>query len=201
MERPKQDMDEATFRRCIEHVKHYMQHGNQTELNLAGIGESTMHPDFIKYLEIAREELGYELPMLIATNGVSLTEEHARAMSMLKVRAYVSAHRPEKAGLARALLIKYGAFIGDSLDPSIAPINWAGQVDWACDNPVIGSACPWLTIGRVIAFADGRVSRCCLDSTGEGVIGHVNDEIGRWETGPWKLCEGCHHAVPGRCDA
>jgi len=130
MPRPKTDMDEDTFRACLDHVKFYQQHGQQVELNLAGIGESTMHPKLLDYLELARSKLGYTLPFVMATNGLIATEELAQAFSLYRLKVWVSAHRPEKAGRAVELYQRYGVLMSVSIDPSFSPVDWAGQVDF-----------------------------------------------------------------------
>lgn len=204
--RPKIDMAEATFRRTLAWVAYYRNQGTQGELNLAGIGESTMHPQFIEWLPLAREAIGPNAKLVMATNGLLFTEEIARAAVKSNLRVSVSLHRPEKAGLAIAVANKYGVLEGVSADPSINPNDWAGQVDWTpAKTNQNRLACPWIRSGWVFVLSDGRISRCCLDADGSGVFADVQDPIpgdvphhahkGELLTSPWKLCATCYQDI------
>lgn len=195
LKRPKVDMDLQTYRRALEWVSYYVSRGTQGELNLAGIGESTMHPDFIEYVALARAAVGPGGRLVLATNGLLITEEMAKALVPYNPRMWVSLHRPEKAGPAVEILKEYGLINGVSSDPSMSAINWAGQVDWHVSAPP-GSQCDWLAAGWVMVMADGRLTTCCLDASGAGVVGHVNDPLGGAEVAPYGLCSGCHLKVP-----
>jgi MoaA/NifB/PqqE/SkfB family radical SAM enzyme len=120
MPRAKQDMSEATFLESLEWVRYFLRMGTQgRELNLAGIGESTMHPKFCEWVMLAREAIGDKCELILATNGVNVTEDHARAMKESRMRVWVSLHRPEKAKLTVDLLKRFGVLNGVSADPSI----------------------------------------------------------------------------------
>lgn len=194
MSRPKMDMTDEIFTRTLEVVRHFMRKypGRQRELNLAGIGESTMHPQFIEFLYRAREAVGPRVSLVLATNGLLMTPELAAAMKDAAPDVWVSAHRPEKAGPAAEMLRDVGLFRGLSLDPSMASVDWAGQLKWAVSTPLKGSQCMWVRGGRVMVMADGRVTRCCFDGEAVGVLGHIDDEPDSLRTSPYKLCENCH---------
>lgn len=192
MKRPKEDMEVETYIKALEWVARFVKEGTQKELNLAGIGESTMHPDFIHYVEMAREIVGDDCMIALATNGVALTEEIAQALMINDVWTWVSLHRPEKAGPAVEMLKKYDVLKGVSADPSVAAIDWAGQVNWHTSAQTKGEPCQWLVFGRVMVMADGRVTQCCLDAEGRGIIGHVTDDLTEIKTGPYELCDTCH---------
>lgn len=194
MPRPKQHMDRETYEKALGWVKHFQRKGTQGELNLAGIGESTLHPDFVEYVARAREVLGDDIRLVIATNGLLMTEEMALALKPYNIRIWVSLHRPEKAGPAIEILKRVGLYNGASADPSVSAIDWAGQVEYHVSAPP--AACDWLKSGWVMAMSDGRVTTCCLDSTGEGVVGTVDDDPNGVELQPWKLCDGCHLVPP-----
>src|SRR3990167_4554438 len=69
--RPKVHMDRPTFERSLAWAKalHDRSPG-QPELNLAGIGESTLHPFFQEYIERARAVMGWDIEFVLATNGL-----------------------------------------------------------------------------------------------------------------------------------
>lgn len=192
--RPKVDMSIETFQRALKWVKHYVSVGTQKELNLAGIGESTIHPRFIEMLGLARDVVGDDVKIIFATNGIQITDEQVAAMEPYHPEVWVSLHQPKKAAEAVSLYRKYGLLKGFSIDPSTNANDWAGQVKWKTDFP--GSmACQWLRGGWVMVMADGRITTCCLDATGDGVIGHVDDIIDSLQSKPWSLCKGCHQEI------
>jgi hypothetical protein len=201
LERPKLDMTLAAFERALEHVRYYVATSGQVELNLAGIGESTIHPDFVRYLELAREAVGQGVQLTLATNGLTAAADDGEALveAMIPYRpcVWVSLHRPELARIAVKRYRKAGLLVGYSADPSINSNDWAGQVseDYKPEPHQAPMPCTWLRDGRAMVLADGRVTACCLDASGKGVIGHVDDEIGSLRTRPYSLCRTCHHDV------
>ena len=195
LQRPKIDMDEATFLRSLEWVKHYRMAGTQGELNLAGTGESTLHPRLVEYAALARKALGTTQRLLFTTNGLLITEELADALMPTGIKVFVSLHRPEKAGPAINILRDRGMFIGASADPSLSSVDWAGQVEWETTTEAFGSQCDWRKQGWVMVLSDGRMTTCCFDADGSGVIGNVNDEIGSVVGKPYRLCKTCHMDV------
>jgi hypothetical protein len=133
--------------------------------------------------------------LVLATNGLLMTDEMAKAIAPAKPSVWVSLHRPEKAGLAVEALRRAGILSGVSADPSVAAVDWAGQVKWHVSAPK-GATCPWIKSSLVMVMSDGRVTRCCFDSTGEGVIATVDDDLAKHATSPWHLCATCHLSVP-----
>lgn len=194
MSRPKMDMTDEVFSRTLEVVRHFMRKypGRQRELNLAGIGESTMHPQFIEFLYRAREAVGTRVSLVLATNGLLMTPELAREMKGAAPDVWVSVHRPEKAGPAAEMLKAEGLLRGLSTDPAVASVDWAGQVKWAVSTPLKGQPCMWVRGGRVMAMSDGRLTRCCFDGEATGVLGSVFDEPESLRTSAYSLCAGCH---------
>jgi hypothetical protein len=179
---------------ALRHVRDFITAGTQYQLNLAGIGESTLHPCFCEYVELAREACGPMFPIIIATNGVGMTREIMASLRRAAVAVYVSLHRPEKASLAVSLAKEYGVFNGASADPSLNPNNWAGQVDWINEpDPDVTIPCHWLRDGRVMVCADGAITTCCLDAHGTGIVGHVDQTA--WETKPYDLCPHCYQEI------
>lgn len=196
--RPKVDMSDEHYRLALDWASFCVRRYGQSELNLTGIGESTMHPNFIENVKMARDVVGWDCNILFTTNGLLITEDLVRAIRHTGVRAFVSAHRPEKAGPAADILRRHGMLISVSFDPLMGAINWAGQVEWDGIVKAPKRECFWVKQGKAIVLADGRLSRCCLDSTGEGVMGHVSDFITKdkcAETSPWHLCRSCDQDV------
>lgn len=215
--RPKVDMTVEHFERAISHAARFYHAETQVELNLAGIGESTLHPLFPQFIILARD-LMPAIRITFATNGLTLSSLHpiiqaqkviteqqrhaGRIMDALlyakrggQVAVYVSLHRPERAGLAVEVLRDAGVLVGVSGDPSLEADDWAGQVKWKRSFQQ-RRICDWLKTKRVICLADGRISTCCLDASGVGVIGHVNDDPESWNPKPFSLCKTCQYVVP-----
>lgn len=197
MPRAKQDMDDATFAKALLWAKHF----GGAELNLAGIGESTMHPEFVRNVHIARDAVGPDVRLVLATNGLLMTHDLARAIAPARPMIWVSMHRPEKAGLAIHALqevqneVGYQLLFGVSADSNIDAVDWAGQVKWFVSTQQKGTPCQWVKPGRVFVMSDGRVSRCCFDATATDIIGTVDDDLTQLQTRPYKLCATCHHDV------
>lgn len=200
--REKKHMDRADFLRSLEWVKHFVNEGTQGELNLAGIGESTLHPNFVEFVELAREALGWDQRVCFATNGLLMTPELARQLKPYKPTIWVSMHRPEKAKLAIDALREEDMLSAATCDPAIKAVDWAGQVKWGFTSPNFGIPCEWKEEAMAFVMADGRMSSCAFDSSGIGVIGHVRDEIGSVCWKPYELCKTCHQdcGVPGYRD-
>ena len=191
LRRDKMDMSIATYLHALTWVDQFVSRGTQKELNLAGIGESTIHPRFVEYVALARKMLGNNVRLVVASNGLAITDELARALQPYNLRVYISMHRPEKAGPAIEILKKYKLIDGYSIDPSLNAIDWAGQVDWyvSCEF----TTCPFLSNGYVMVMADGRITTCCLDGLGLGVIGDIRDDVDQLQLKPYELCKTCHH--------
>ena len=193
MPRAKMDMADEVFDRALWLVAHFVKHHAQVDVNLAGIGESTIHPKFMEFVARARKALP-DIDLTMATNGVNMTDEIAACLREYRVRTWVSLHRPEKAGIAVEILKKHGVLAGVSADPSVAAVNWAGQVAWHVSAPKI--ACMWQRDGMAIAWADGRIGSCSLDGQGaDGALGTVWDDPSTLFTKPYSLCKDCHMTI------
>ena len=192
LKRPKLDMDEKTFDRALAWVKYYVDLGTQGELNMAEIGESTMHPLLPEYLMRARAVIGNQRRLCFATNGILVTEELAKKIAPAQPSIWVSLHRPEKAKHAVDILREYGLLVGVSTSPALDAVDWARQVDWEVTSKMFGDACDWRRNGWVEVMADGRLTTCCFDSDGSGVIGHIDQEPGSVVSKPYRLCKDCH---------
>lgn len=192
--RPKLDMSEEHFWLALNWIKKFNERGSQKEINLAGIGESTMHPKFADWVCRAREFLGWNIRLVFATNGLLMTDDLARQIKEAQPLVFVSLHRPEKAGPAIEILKQHGIFAGASADPSMASTNWAGQVNWHVSVPE-RRPCQWVRNGKAFMLADGRISRCAYDATGKGVIGDITQEVDKLVTSRWELCATCDQEV------
>ncbi len=194
MERAKVDMDLKTFERALVWAEKCVKNGTQQELNLAGIGESTMHPMFGRYVVLAREAVGDSCDLSLATNGLLVDRDMADRLAKYDVHTWVSLHRPEVAAPAVALLNERGILYGVSTDPATAPVNWAGQVDWPINamSPKDGP-CFWTQDQRLFVMANGDVTQCCFDAEGVGKLATVWDSaLLSIEMRPYRLCDSCH---------
>ena len=199
--RPMVDMTEETFDKALDWAARlYRTYRAQTELNLAGIGESTIHPQFESFVLKARKALP-TVELILATNGIKVTESMAMVFREAQVRVWVSLHRPEKAAHAIPLLKRFGVLQAVSCDGAINSVDWAGQVDWPVTTPTKGQVCDWVRNGRVEVMADGRVTTCCFDATGSGVIGTLDDDLFTKSVAPYKLCSTCHLDVGVKAEA
>jgi len=111
---------------------------------------------------------------------------------------FVSLHRPEKAGPAINAAKRHGILADFNPSAATSSFDWAGLIDWEVSAP--RTTCEYLRSGWGVVLSDGRVTTCCLDATGAGVVGHVDDEIGSLALAPWgdeKVgCAACHMTVP-----
>ena len=192
--RPKVDMAWDDFRQALDWALHFQRAGTQGELNLAGIGESTLHPQFVEMLTEARRVLGPKQRLLFATNGLLMTEKLALAIKPLDPVVFVSMHKPEKAGPAVHILHRHGLLAGISQDPALSSTNWAGQVKWEVTVQK-GRPCAWVRGGKAFVFADGRISRCAFDASGIGVFATLKDDLTKFQTSPYALCATCDQDV------
>lgn len=193
--RPKQDMSAAHFTKALSWAKRFVEAGQQDSVNMAGIGESTLHPDFVRNMFWARKALGEQVQIVLATNGLLMDDAMAQAIAPMRPTVYVSLHRPERAGLAVEACKRAGILAGVSADPSVAATNWAGQVKWHVS--VQGRRkCMWVSGGQVIVQADGNVSRCAYDAgRSNGVICTIDDDLAQFTTSAYSLCRGCDQDV------
>lgn len=193
-DRTAQDMSAATFARALEWVRYYVRAGTQSDLNLAGIGESTLHPMLVPMLRRVREVVGPKVKLTLATNGIVVEDEITAAFKEHQVAVWVSLHRPERASKAVHAYREAGVLEGVSYDPSTNANDWAGQVEWH-NSPGNDIPCQWLRQGKVFVMSDGRISTCCLDASGKGVVGHVDQEVGSVRSRPWEACMTCYQVI------
>jgi len=197
--RAKIDITAEHYTRALEWAKYFEEQGTQGELALTGIGEALLHSRFVEMVREAREALPTNL-ITFSTNGLLLTDALCEQLAPYQPAIFVSTHRPEKAKLAIDIARKHGLLAGTNTAFATESFDWAGQLDWGVSIPDDAVTCEYLRTGWAVVLSDGRIATCCLDATGDSVVGHVNDEIGSAAIGPWKGrvagCDTCHQRVP-----
>jgi hypothetical protein len=195
MQRPKEDMKWETFEKALSWVKFFLEVGYQRELSFTGIGESTMHPQFLDMLRAARA-LNANMPIVFSTNGLpTFTEEIAAECQKLNVGVMISLHRPEMAGKAVQIAKKYGILLYLNDQFVTGAFDWAGQVpNWYVSAPKL--VCEYLRSGWGVVLQDGKITTCCLDAENKGVVGTVWDDPGSLQIKPFSLCATCHMSPP-----
>lgn len=190
----------ATFERALHWCQHFERLGTQGELSLTGIGETLLHPEWRELVRMAREALPRNF-ICFSTNGLLLDADACSLLAHYKVAVFVSLHRPEKAGPAINAARRAGILVDTNASAATSSFDWAGLLAdrWEVTAPK-GNPCAYLQRGWGVVLADGRVTTCCLDATGAGVVGHVDDPIGSLSIGPWgdeKVgCSACHERTP-----
>lgn len=189
LERPKQDMEYSIFTRALEWAQYYDVIGSQPELSLTGLGEALLHPDVIEYCQLARAALP-NARLLLATNGLLLTDHVGKALAEHNVEVFVSTHRPEKAGPAIEVAKRYNILGGVNHAFATSSIDWAGQVEWFTSAPS-NLKCLYLRDGWGTVLQNGDMVTCCMDAHGKRIVGHVDDAIGSVVVEPFDLCKSC----------
>lgn len=191
--RPKMHMDMAIFERALLWAKHFDKLGTQKELALTGIGEGLLHPNIVEMVRMARRALPSG-QITMSTNGVALTEDMAREFGKERLELFVSLHRPEKAGPAMNLAKEYGILFGINDAFATQAVSWAGQVEWAVTAPKL--QCAFLAVGWGVVMVEGKITTCCYDASGAGIIGDVRDEPSGVGMKPYALCATCEQVPP-----
>ena len=188
------------FERALMWAEHFDSRGTQGELSLTGIGETLLHPRWRDLVRMARETLPRNF-ICFSTNGLLLDDDACAYLAEYRIAVFVSLHRPEKAGPAINAARRAGILVDTNASAATSSFDWAGTLagKWEVTAPA-GNPCAYLQRGWGVVLADGRVTTCCLDATGAGVVGHVDDPIGSLSIGPWGDenvgCSACHERVP-----
>jgi hypothetical protein len=194
LEREKAHMSWETFEATLRHVEYLCEKGTQSEVSLTGIGEAVLHPRFVEMAAYVRKVIGWERPLVMATNGVNMTTELADIIARLRIVTYVSTHRPEKAGPAYEMLKAAGAILGKNVAFVDSAIDWAGQVKWHVSAE--RRPCDYLGLAWAVVRQDGSLNTCCMDAHGKYRLASVYDEPGTLMTRATGLCANCHLTVP-----
>lgn len=194
MKRTKEDMTMETFEKALALVRHYRAAGTQRELSITGIGEALLHPYFVIMINLAREALGWDHPLVFSTNGLLLTDEVALAIKDAKPFIFVSLHRPEASGPAIEVAKRHGLLAGMNHAFVTSSLDWAGQVKWHVSAPRI--KCEFLKEGWGVVLADGAITTCCIDAEKRGTIGTVDTPPEELQMKPYSLCSSCNQEVP-----
>lgn len=197
--RAKEDMTWETFEQSLDLIEFYVHQGTQTELSLTGIGEAVLHPRFLEMVERSRATIGHHRRLTITTNGLLFDDALCAALVPFQPAVYISLHRPERAGLAVEAAKRHGILAGVNNSFATSAFNWAGtQKNWFVSAPKI--KCEYLHQGWGVILVDGRVTTCCLDADGSGVVGTVWNRPDELSVKPWgdvsKGCQACHMEVP-----
>jgi hypothetical protein len=188
-------MSMEVFQLVLDNIKRLCVEGTQQEVNLFGIGEPLLHPDIVKLVEMARNQIPMRIPIHLNTNGNVLTEEIAKAIKDAGIsHMTITDHKARSTVKAIRIMEKVGMQFNVTRDPIYKPNDWAGQIDWF--KPEYTYACQWLGRGQVAVQWDGRISTCCIDSRAQGIVGHISEDISSMELRPHNLCIKCHHIVP-----
>jgi hypothetical protein len=167
------------------------------ELSITGMGEALMHPEFCAMIRHARKELP-GVYILLSTNGLPIAKgdpsEIVRTLRECNVHVYISAHRPEIAGKALAILGKAGVSVGVNSSFITSGFDWAGQVEWHGANAP-RSECQYLAQQWGCVLEDGRIINCCFDAHALYPAGHIDDDV-LPTLRPIPLCDKCHLTPP-----
>lgn len=183
-----------TYEKALRVVDHFCARGTQTELSLTGIGEALLHPQFVEMLGMAREVIGPNRPLVVATNGILLTDAMAEKMAPHRPLVFISLHRPERAGLAIEVAKRHRILAGVNASAATSAFNWGGKVNWHVSAP--RTRCEYLNSGWGVILQDGQITTCCLDADGAGVVGTVDTPPDELLLRPYSLCDTCHMTVP-----
>jgi len=197
--RKKEDMAWETFEASLALVDYYVRQGTQTELSLTGIGEAVLHPRFLEMVERCRAVIGPQRMLTITTNGLLFNDAMCTSLVPFHPSVFISLHRPEKAGPAIEAAKRHGILAGTNNAFATSAFVWAGaQKNWFVSAPK--TKCEYLRSGWAVVLVDGRVTTCCLDADGSGVVGTVWDDPETLKLAPWgsadKGCAACHMSVP-----
>lgn len=189
LQRDKEDISMEVYQAALDWATTM----DSPELSLTGMGEATLHPEFIPMLYMARKALPHT-KLLLSTNGIHVSDWMLDAMRETNTELWISAHRPEIAGktLVRALNKQVRTGVNNHIVDS--GFDWAGQVDWA--NMAPPHVCQYLSKGWATVLANGDVVSCCMDAHGLYPFGNVMDEVKPVHIGATPLCQSCHLSVP-----
>jgi len=199
-------MNEEVFDRSLYWIRKFVRQGTQQEINMFGVGESTLHPKLIEFVRRTRKVMPRYLRVLINTNGVSFTEEICRDLydagvdkiDLTDHEAYASR---KTISILRKVTGQYSPSQagkwGYSRDGILHPNDWGGIVKgWVEGAEHPRCICPWLNVGQVMIASNGDVLRCCQDAFARGVICTVFDDVENIPYSTFIQCATCHEIIP-----
>mgnify|MGYP001557797321 CR=1 FL=1 len=190
-------MTEDVFAKSMEWLKVFVRNGTQKEMNIFGVGEPLLHPNFVSFVARARNAMPRYLPLIMNTNGTHMTQELAVQLKNAGIdKIDVTDHEAETAMKAIKAVRRAGIQCGYSRDAVINPNNWGGLIEWTDRVDYERYQCPWLTDGCVMIMSNGDVTRCCQDGFGRGVLGTVDDDLPSISHTPFIQCRKCHENLP-----
>ncbi len=191
-------MNHEVFEAALDAVLFLARQGTQKELNLFGVGEPTLHPHLVEFIEMARTRLPIKQQIHINTNGRIMTRELALKIKNAGITSIdVTVHDGyyKQAVNTIRIFAELGILFKISVDPVVGPNNWAGQVNWF--EPHYSSPCPWIGRGQGVVLSSGDITRCCIDAFAKGVMGNIlKDDITKMNVSAFALCNKCHHTDP-----
>jgi hypothetical protein len=199
-------MNQEVFERAIKWVNYFCLQHSQLELNLFGVGEPTLNPKIVEFVQYARNKLPFRQVLHLNTNGNRMTLELAKDLKAAGITAIdITAHNARSAAKTVRYFKEVGIHGRVSLDFVSAPNNWAGQVDWFAPDyyktPIPENICPWLSRGQIMVMSDGSLTNCCIDAFAQGTFGTIFDDLTQFEIEEMPLCSKCHHITPAEFNA
>lgn len=172
-------------------------------LELHGFGEPLLHPNICELVRLGKERKFY---VKFSTNGLLLNEDimeklRAAKLDLLYISlkpffeqtvSFLNEHYREYKDMLCLLYIENKDQM-KPLNPNwkvtrYEPHNWSGQVDMPNPNRK-HDGCPILRIGAVTVLWDGKVTACCRDCEGVGVLGSIDDD--HLQSRRFQLCDYC----------
>lgn len=177
MQREKGFLEESTLRRCIEILKQI----DQKTVGIHHFGESLMHPELIRFIEILNEN---EINPYLYTNGDFLTDERIEQLGKVRLdNLVISGHAPKE---RRIKLWEKTSAVGIKsywqTTVKEQAINMAGQlpIDYAVDKdlPPLSdpmTQCRFLVEQWACVLWNGDLVACCIDYEGLSIFGNIHD--------------------------
>lgn len=183
--RQKGFMNLEDFKQTLTLVKEL----KQDKLTLHNFGEPLLHPQLEEFIKLSKEVVPN---VNLSTNGVLLTRDKAIKLKEAGLdELYFSEHN--KALTKKVIDACEGLNLLKSVRSNFWH-DWAGTAPLKKDEIIVKvNPCVFLKYNWVAVLWDGRVSSCCMDVEGIGVIGHINEEnILTKNSKVFNLCKNCH---------
>lgn len=196
--RKREIMSDEVFKLSLTWLSRLVARGTQKEVNINGIGESTLDPSLLDRIRAIINVVG-DRQVSFCTNGITMTDDLAVALREAGLkRVDISSHNAFYARKAAQSLFKAGIAGCLATGAIASPHNWAGQLEPEyCVDKVVPLQCDPLIEGRGYVQSDGKVTPCCYDYRSLGSFGSVFDhDLLERHIKPYTLCEKCHQTIP-----